>query len=146
MTTTPPLGREVPRQSVRLDETGLLDLLEEAAGRERTRHSLALYYRALCGGICSLVPYDDGSSPWEHADTETTVWLPSQAPLDDHAEFTADEWYQVAMTHRAMHQVLGTFELDLDRDEPLFRRLRPRDTGDAGVPGLERLAALFGHS
>jgi hypothetical protein len=120
--------------------------LEVAAAEDRTRHSLALYYRALCGEICSLVPYDDGSSPWEHADTEATVWLPRTAPLDDHAEFTADEWYQVAMTHRAMHQTLGTFELDLDRDEPLFTRLRPRDTGDAEIPSLQRLAALFGDS
>jgi hypothetical protein len=110
------------------------------------RHALALYYRALCGRVCSLVPYDDGSSPWEHADTETTVWLPATAPLDDHAEFTADEWYQVAMTHRAMHQRLGTFELSLDGDEPLFRRLRPSRAGGPGVPVLERLAALFGHS
>lgn len=145
-TAAAPVGRDVPRQTVRLDDADVLDLLEEAAGRERTRHSLALYYRALCGGICSLVPYDDGSSPWEHADTETTVWLPSRAPLDDHAEFTAEQWYQVAMTHRAMHQLLGTFDLDLDRAEPLFRRLRPRDTGDPAVPALERLAALFGHS
>jgi hypothetical protein len=110
------------------------------------RHALALYYRALCGRVCSLVPYDDGSSPWEHADTETTVWLPGTAPLDDHAEFTADEWYQVAMTHRAMHQRLGTFELSLDGAELLFRRLRPSPAGDPGVPALERLAALFGHS
>ena len=57
-------GRLVPRQSVHLDDSGVLDALEQAAGRERTRHSLALYYRALCGEICSLVPYDDGSSPW----------------------------------------------------------------------------------
>jgi hypothetical protein len=110
------------------------------------RHALALYYRALCGRVCSLVPYDDGSSPWEHADTETTAWLPATAPLDDHAEFTADEWYQVAMTHRALHQRLGTFELSLDGDEPLFRRLRPSRAGDPGGPALERLAALFGHS
>lgn len=143
---TTPGVRDVPRQTTRLDEAGLLDLLEQAAGRERTRHSLALYYRAMCARICSLIPYDDGSSPWEHADTETTVWLPAQAPLDDHAEFTAEEWYQVAMTHRAMHQELGTFELDLDREEPLFRRLRPLDTGDPAVPALERLSALFGYS
>lgn len=120
--------------------------LEIAAAEDRTRHSLALYYRALCGEICSLVPYDDGSSPWEHADTETTVWLPREAPLDDHAEFTAEEWYQVAMTHRAMHRALGTFGLDLDKDEPLFARMRPRDTGDPDVPSLQRLAGLFGDS
>jgi len=117
--------------------------LEEAA-HDRARHALALYYRAPCGGICSLVPYDDGSSPWEHADTETTVWLPRQAPLDDHAEFTADQWYQVAMTHRAMHRALGTFELDLARDEPLFPRRRPPAAEDA--PSLPRLAGLFGGS
>lgn len=128
--------------------------IEVAAAADRTRHWLALYYRALCGEVCSLVPYDDGSSPWEHADTETTIWLPRQAPLDDHAEFTADEWYQVATTHRAMHRRLGTFDLDLDRDEPLFPRLRPTNAGpDSGsdndsdtVPSLTRLAALFGHS
>ena len=120
--------------------------LEIAAAGDRTRHSLALYYRALCGDVCSLVPYDDGSSPWEHADTETTVWLPREAPLDDHAEFTAEEWYQVAMTHRAMHRTLGTFELDLDLEEPLFARLRPSDTGDPAIPSLERLAGLFGDS
>ena len=117
-----------------------------AAAHERTRHSLALYYRALCGKVCSLVPYDDGSSPWEHADTETTIWLPREAPLDDHADFTADAWYQVAMTHRAMHHTLGTFELDLDRPEPLFRRLRPHETGSAEASPLSSLAGLFGHS
>ena len=99
-------ARTAPRHSARLSDADVLDALEEAAVHERTRHALALYYRALCGRVCSLVPYDDGSSPWEHADTETTVWLPTRAPLDDHADFTADEWYQVAMTHRAMHQRL----------------------------------------
>jgi hypothetical protein len=112
---------------------------------------LALYYRALCGQACSLVPYDDdGGSPWEHADTETTVWLPARAPRDDHADFTVGQWYQVAMTHRAMHQRLGTFQVDPDGDEPLFRRLRPplisSTAGETAVPALERLAALFGHS
>jgi len=128
--------------------TGLREsaALEVAVAEDRTRHSLALYYRALCGEVCSLVPYDDGSSPWEHADTETTVWLPRRAPLDDHAEFTADQWYQVAMTHRAMHRAMGTFELDLDRDEPLFPRRRPRAADDADVPSLPRLAGLFGGS
>lgn len=119
---------------------------ESAAGADRTRYSLALYYRALCGDACSLVPYDDGSSPWEHADTETTVWLPHEAPLDDHAEFTASQWYQVAMTHRAMHRTLGTFALDLDRAEPLYTRLRPTTPAPTGTPALEQLASLFGHS
>jgi len=126
--------------------TLLADGLEVAAIRDRTRHALALYYRALCGEVCSLVPYDDGSSPWEHADTETTVWLPRRAPLDDHAEFDAEEWYRVAMTHRAMHRALGTFAVDLDKPEPLFARLRPKDTGDPALPALTRLAGLFGWS
>ena len=104
--------------------------------------ALPLYYRALCGRACSLVPYDDGSSPWEHADTEITVRLPAQAPVNHHAGFTAGEWFQVAMTHRAMHQRLGTFNLDLDRDEPLFRRLRPAPAGGPAAPGLERLRAF----
>lgn len=144
--SAPGAARTVPPRSVHLDEAGVLDALRWASTHERLRHPLALYYRALCGEICSLAPYEDGSSPWEHPDTELTVWLPARAPLDDHAEFSADEWYQVAMTHRAMHQLLGTFDLDLDRAEPLFRRLRPMDTGDPVVPALERLAGLFGHS
>ncbi|MFK9175221.1 hypothetical protein ACJEI5_24955, partial [Escherichia coli] len=43
-------------------------------------------------------------------------------------------------------------ELDLDGDEPLFRRLRPpwagdlACAGDPAVPALGRLAALVGHS
>lgn len=139
-------AEKTARRATRLSNADVLNALEDAAVHERARHALAYYYRALCGQVCSLMPYDDGSSPWEHTDTETTVWLPTRAPLDDHADFTADEWYQVAMTHRAMHQRLGTFNLDLDRGEPLFRRLRPVFTGDPAVPALERLAALFGHS
>src|SRR6185312_1449050 len=67
----------------------------------------------------------------------------------------AGRWYQVAMTHRALHHSLGTFELDLDRPEPFFRRLRPRSApgtgiatagGTTAVPALERFFRLFGRT
>lgn len=124
----------------------MLEALEQAAAEDRARHHLTLYYRALTGKACSLIPYDGGANPWERADTDAEVWLPAKAPLDEHFEFTSGQFFQVAMTHRAMHERLGSFRLDLERDEPLFRRLRPAGTGDLGVSALERLAGLFGHS
>jgi len=143
--TAPPVHLPA-RHRLLVRERGVLDALEEAAAEDRARQYLALYYRALTGKLCSLIPYDGGANPWERADTEAEVWLPAQAPLDEHFEFTSGQFFQVAMTHRAMHERLGSFRLDLDRDEPLFRRLRPADTGDPGIPALERLAGLFGHS
>ncbi|GIF52471.1 hypothetical protein DFJ67_5804 [Asanoa ferruginea] len=134
------------RHRVLVRERGVLDALEQAAAEDRARHHLALYYRALTGKVCSLIPYDGGANPWERADTEAEVWLPAQAPLDEHFAFTSGQFFQVAMTHRAMHERFGSFRLELERDELLFRRLRPADIGDPGVPALERLAGLFGHS
>lgn len=143
--TTPHVNSPA-RHRVVVRDQGVLDALEGAAEEDRARYHLALYYRALTGQGCSLIPYDGGANPWEHADTDAEVWLPIQAPLDDHFDFTASQFFRVAMTHRAMHERHGSFRLDLGRDEPLFRRLRPADTGDLEIPSLERLAGLFGHS
>ncbi|MEV0066318.1 VWA domain-containing protein [Amycolatopsis sp. NPDC050768] len=97
--------------------------------------SLSLYYRALCGRGCELVPYDDDAELRQRPDTATTVRLPSHV-------HSGPSWYQVALTHRALHHELGTFELALDRPEPFFRRLRP-----AGLSGgLDRFAGLFGRT
>ncbi|MEW2502761.1 VWA domain-containing protein [Amycolatopsis sp. NPDC047767] len=97
--------------------------------------SLSLYYRALCGRGCELVPYDDETELRQRPDTATTVRLPSHV-------HSGPSWYQVALTHRALHHELGTFELDLARPEPFFRRLRP-----AGLRGgLDRFAGLFGRT
>ncbi len=61
--------------------------------------------------------------------------------------YTDAAWYQVALTHRALHHTLGTFRLDLVRDEPLFTRLRPDPPDDVdNVPALERFARLFGRT
>ena len=76
---------------------------------------MTLYYRALSGRGCEIVAYDDDADLWQHPDTATTIRLPSHAPLDDHGRYTDVAWYQVALTHRALHHALGTFRLDLAR-------------------------------
>ncbi|MFI5614484.1 nitric oxide reductase activation protein NorD [Amycolatopsis sp. NPDC051903] len=97
--------------------------------------SLSLYYRALCGRGCELVPYDDDAELRQRPDTATTVRLPSHV-------HSGPSWYRVALTHRALHHELGTFELALDRPEPFFRRLRPANLRG----GLDRFAGLFGRT
>ena len=107
------------------------------------RQSLALYYRALAGRTCELVPYDDDVDVWQHPDTATTVRLPARAPLlPTFGPGRSAVWYRVALAHRAMHQACGTFELDLDRDEPLFVRHRP-SPNRRGVPHLEQFLRCF---
>lgn len=109
-------------------------------GRER---ALALYYRALCGRSCILVPYDDDSEERQHPDTDTTLRLPSHLHVPPPPPgVVAADWYRVAVTHRALHHELGTFSLDLDAEETFFRRLRPRPLQD-GRAGLEELVGLF---
>jgi nitric oxide reductase NorD protein len=112
---------------------------------EVSQHTLTLYYRALSGRACELLPYADDADHWQHPDTATTIRLPSHAPVHD--TLTPGAWYQVAMTHRALHHSLGTFTLDLQRPEPFFRRLRPNDPpGASDAPALERFARLFGRT
>jgi hypothetical protein len=104
---------------------------------EPAQQALTLYFRALSGRGCELSPYADDADLWQHPDTATTVRLPATAP-------PVDRWYEVALTHRALHHALGTFRLDLDRPEPIFRRLRP--SASPRLPALEQLARLFGRS
>lgn len=124
----------------------------EAHGHDRSalapdfdpdRHRLVLYYRAMAGRACELVPYDDDVDVWQHPDTATTVRLPARMPLltTVGAQRSA-AWYRVALTHRAMHHACGTFELDLDRDEPLFARRRP-SANRHGIPHLEQFLRRF---
>jgi hypothetical protein len=101
-----------------------------------------LYHQALCGHSCELVPYDDDADLWQHPDTATTVRLPSHPPLPRDGTVTADQWYRVAATHRALHRMCGTFQLDLERDEPLFDRHRPPATR-TGAPALEQFLRNF---
>ncbi|MGH3416569.1 MAG: hypothetical protein ACRDSS_08880, partial [Actinocrinis sp.] len=128
---------------------------------EADQHALTLYYRALCGRQCEIVAYDDDADMWQHPDTMSTVRLPARPPAE------SGRWYQVAMTHRALHHSLGTFQLDLDKPELLFARLRPRadqhsvrlrpradqyseqpkpQVERANVPPLESFARLFGRT
>lgn len=104
---------------------------------EPAQPALTLYFRALSGRGCELSPYADDADLWQHPDTATTVRLPATAP-------PVGRWYEVALTHRALHHALGTFRLDLDRPEPLFRRIRP--PASSSLPALEQFARLFGRS
>jgi nitric oxide reductase NorD protein len=108
-----------------------------SADFEADQQALGLYFRALSGRGCELVAYADDADLWQHPDTATTVRLPARPP-------DIDGWYEVALTHRALHHTLGTFRLDLNKPEPLFRRLRPPVT--SGVPALEQFARLFGRT
>jgi hypothetical protein len=105
---------------------------------ETEQAALTLYFRALSGRGGELIAYADDADLWQHPDTATTVRLPAHAPFPD-------RWYEVALTHRALHHTLGTFRLDLNRPEPMFRRLRPVASAD-GVPALETFARLFGRT
>jgi nitric oxide reductase NorD protein len=104
---------------------------------ETGQQALTLYFRALSGRGCEIIAYADDADLWQHPDTATTVRLPAHAP-------DVADWYEVALTHRALHHTLGTFRLDLDRPEPLFGRLRQPST--PGLPALEQFARLFGRS
>jgi nitric oxide reductase NorD protein len=113
---------------------------------EARQHALTLYYRALSGRVAEITPYDDDVDLWQHPDTATTVRLPSRPPTSDHGSFSGADWYQVAMTHRALHHALGTFSLDLQRSEPFFAKLRPDEPDPYPMPPLERFARLFGRT
>jgi hypothetical protein len=109
--------------------------------------ALALYFRALCGRSCLLVPYDDDTDQWQHPDTATSLRLPSHIRLPPGVG-AGDDWYRIAVTHRALHHELGTFQLDLARHEPLFRRMRPTLAAgeDSGNGGLHAFFGLFARS
>lgn len=108
---------------------------------EAARRTLTLYHRALAGHDCELVPYADDADLWQHPDTATTLRLPARAPATDLAP---SAWYRVAVTHRALHHLLGTFALDLGRPEPLFRALRP--AAEPERPALEAFVGSFGRA
>jgi hypothetical protein len=105
---------------------------------EADQQALGLYFRALSGRGCELIAYADDADLWQHPDTATTVRLPAHAP-------DVEDWYEVALTHRALHHTLGTFRLDLGRPEPLFRRLRPVSPR-SDRPALQEFTRLFGRT
>jgi nitric oxide reductase NorD protein len=109
-------------------------------GFEPDQQALMLYFRALSGRGCELVPYQNDADLWQHPDTATTVRLPASVSYPD-----TEEWYRVAVTHRSLHHALGTFALDLAAPEPLFARRRP-DLAPADIPALERFARQFGRT
>ena len=116
-----------------------------AVGRARLRgqeRTLTLFYRAVCGHGCIVVPYDDDREERQHPDTGTSVRLPSYVDLPGRPNAVGD-WYRVAMAHRALHHELGSFDLELDDDEPFFRRLRPPAPTADGISHLEAFFRSF---
>ena len=114
---------------------------------EPEQHALGLYFHALAGHGCDLAAYDDDADLWQHPDTAHTLRLPAIPPVEPGDGLAASDWYQVAVTHRALHARLGTFRLDPARPEPLFRRLRPAVLDlPCEVPALERFTRLFGRT
>ena len=93
--------------------------------------SLAHYFRALSGRACELVAYDD-HDPWPHPDTASTVRLPRHPPVED--------FYLVALAHRALHHTLGTFTLS-----PSFFARSGLAFVD-GMPALEQFIRCFGRT
>jgi hypothetical protein len=83
---------------------------------------LALFYRALCARSCTFLSFDDDAEQWQRPDTATTMRLPSYM---HGGTADAGDWYRVAVAHRAMHYECGTFDFEMGRCEPFFRRLRP---------------------
>jgi len=125
-----------------------LEQLHVGPGRpefESDQQALTLYFRALAAHGCELLPDDD--DVWQHPDTMTTLRLPAHPPLAGDDPVSSADWYQVALTHRAMHHALGTFGFDPGGAEPLFRRLRPAQLDEPSpVPPLERFIGLFGRT
>ncbi|WP_375490554.1 nitric oxide reductase activation protein NorD [uncultured Jatrophihabitans sp.] len=80
---------------------------------ELDRSRLELLYRALAGRRSELVAWD--AAPTQLPVEADPVHLPSRPPIDEHHGTTAREWYRVAVTHRAMHRLLGTDAVDVDR-------------------------------
>ncbi len=114
--------------------------MSDRPGFEPAQQALTLYFRALAGRGCELVPYEDDADLWQHPDTASTVRLPARVSYPD-----GDEWYRVAVTHRSLHHALGTFAIDLAAPEPFFARRRPA-LPPSDVPALERFARLFGRT
>ena len=107
---------------------------------EPAQHALTLYYRALAGRGCELVPYDDDADLWQHPDTATTFGCRPGWTTRIHGR---EPGTRSRVTHRSLHHTLGTFGLDLAAPEPLFTRrcgrTPPDDVDDvrrwSGSPG-----------
>lgn len=113
---------------------------------ESDRPALTLYFRALAAHACELLA-DDDADGGQHPDTMTTLRLPPHPPLGADDLVSGSDWYQVALTHRAMHHALGTFEFQPGGAEPLFRRLRPVGLDvPSPLPPLERFIGPFGRA
>lgn len=93
---------------------------------------LQLYFRALSGRSTTMVAHEDDGHVRQRPDSDTTMHLPGRCGLWPERAMNRD-WYKVAVTHRALHHALGTFELTPDPPVP----------APPGGSHLERFLAQF---
>jgi hypothetical protein len=90
--------------------------------------ALGWFHRALSGRDAELVTYPAGGDVLQYADTAAAVRLPERAP----AVAGLDEagWYRVALAHRSLHDLLGSFAPELDLAVVMDRYPRALLAGD----------------
>lgn len=87
------------------------------------RPAYELYHRAL-GGRHVVIEAVEPTTANPLPDTGLTVRLPARIGPD--AGVDARAWYRVALAHRALHDVAGTFRFSLDHADERLRVLRAR--------------------
>lgn len=92
---------------------------------EQVQRRLTIYYQALAGRSVRLLPLSDEEKKTPPPDTRLTVRLP--------VEQASEEWYKLAVGHRAIHYEAGTFEFEFLRPANHFPSLRPEDLGAIAV-------------
>lgn len=102
---------------------------------EPDRARLSLGYRILSGRAGQLVAFDTSPTGRAVPPDADALYLPSHPPADPHHGLAGREWYRVAVVHRALHHLLGSFAIP--GDEPADDETRHR-------PPLLRFTARFG--
>ncbi|TAN19987.1 MAG: hypothetical protein EPN30_11205 [Actinomycetota bacterium] len=85
---------------------------------EEVQHKLAIYYQALAGRRVHLVPLAEDEMKTPPPDTGSTVRLPPKQ--------ASDQWYKLAVSHRAAHYEAGTFGFSFSTPGLYFDSLRPQ--------------------
>ena len=70
---------------------------------EDSQQALTLYFRALAGRGCELVPYEDDADLWQHPDTATTVRLPARVSYRGHRGVVPGRGHAPLPAPRARH-------------------------------------------
>lgn len=107
------------------------------------RPRLEVYYTAISARRTHLIEYGDDDDPAQFADSHTTIHLPSQVSLFPQRRHN-EEWYKVALTHRAGHYERGSFSFCWSRQAHHFAdRLLPDDPTLDRHPAETDLEVVF---